>query len=279
MRRAIQYALLASLGAVSNYAQPRPQFEAASIKRNTNCRMPGKPVPTPGRVSLDCQTLEQLIQAAYGMFANGLSRSPQMPEVSGGPGWVKSDFYDVSAKAEGNPRIEQMVGPMMQTLLEERFQLKVRRAAKEVPVYDLVLAKGGHKLERTKEGNCVPVDLNKMRPPAPGEPRPTYCGSQTMERRGPAMVMIAHGMTMEALAGERLPRLAGRPVVDKTGLTGMWDFQLQFAPETRERAGEADAGAAPDLFAALAQLGLKLEPAKGSVDTLVIDRVERPTEN
>src|SRR5690242_17704347 len=98
-------------------AQPRPQFEAASIKRNSECRMPGKPMPTPGRVMLQCQTLEQMIQASYGMFADGVTRKPQMLEVSGGPAWVKTDFYDVSAKAEGNPQIEMMVGPMMQALL------------------------------------------------------------------------------------------------------------------------------------------------------------------
>jgi uncharacterized protein (TIGR03435 family) len=212
------------------------------------------------------------------MFPDGVSRKPVMLEVSGGPGWVKTDFYDVSGKAEGNPRIEMMVGPMMQGLLEERFQLKVHHAAKEIAVYDLVVAKGGPKLQRTKEGSCVPADLNKMRPPARGESGPTYCGSQTIERKGAAVVMTAHGMTMEQLAGERLPRMAGRPVVDKTGLAGMWDFQLEVAFETREAPGEA--GGAPDVFAAVQQqLGLKLEGAKGSVDTLVIDRAERPVEN
>jgi uncharacterized protein (TIGR03435 family) len=258
-----------------------PTFEAASIKLNTGCPVPGKAVPTPGRVSLKCATLESLVQAAYGMFADGVGRKPQVLEVVGGPNWMKSDFYDVNAKADGNPRIEQMVGPMMQALLEERFKLKVHRAAKEVPVYELVLAKGGPKFQRTKEGSCVTVDLNHMPQPTPGEPFPTYCGSQTMQRKGPAMVMFAHGMTMEGLAGERLPRMAGRPVIDKSGLTGMFDFQLEFALETREfQTREGDPPSAPDIFAALQQqLGLKLEPAKGSVDLLVIDHAERPMEN
>jgi uncharacterized protein (TIGR03435 family) len=275
MRYALLYVILA---AGLCQGQTTPTFEAASIKRNGDCRGPGKAMPTPGRVMLPCMTLEQLIQAAYGMFGDGVSRKPQVLDVSGGPGWVKTDFYDVSAKAEGSPRIEMMVGPMMQALLEDRFQLKVHRASKEIAVYDLVVAKGGHKLERPKEGSCVPVDLNKMRPPARGEAGPTYCGSQTIERKGAAVVMIAHGMTMEQLAGERLPRMAGRPVVDKTGLTGMWDFRLEVAFETKE--APAEAGGPPDVFAAVQQqLGLKLESGKGSVETLVIDRVERAAEN
>jgi uncharacterized protein (TIGR03435 family) len=262
-------------------AQPA-QFEVASVKRNTECPSGNKAVPTPGRVILQCATLETLIQTAYGMFANGTSRNPQVLEISGGPAWIKTDFYDVNAKADGNPRIEQMVGPMLQTLLEDRFKLKARRTPKEVPIYELTLSKGGPKFEKAKEGSCVPQDLNKMRQPAPGEPRPTYCGSQTLDRQGQTMVMIAHGMTMEGFAGERLPLMTGRPVVDKTGLTGMYDFRLEFALELQGRAPEANAdpASAPNVFTAIQQqLGLKLEPAKGSVDILVIDHAERPTEN
>jgi uncharacterized protein (TIGR03435 family) len=260
------------------------QFEAASIKRNPECRVPGKQVPTPGRVSLQCITLQTMIQAAYGFFANGVARDPKTLEVTGGPGWVATEFYDVAAKAEGNPKVEQMIGPTMQGLLENRFKLKVHRASKEVPVYDLVTAKGGPRLERTKEGACIPIDLNRMPPrPTPGEAGPTMCGTQNFQFNGPLATMTAHGMTMEQLAGERLPRLVDRLVIDKTGLTGMFDFRLEFLPERRPESRDttptADA-TGPNIFAALQQqLGLKLEPAKGSLDILVIDHVERPTEN
>jgi uncharacterized protein (TIGR03435 family) len=283
MNRIRQAMLLATLSAIPCIQAQTPKFEVASIKRNPACPTPNKAVPTPGRVMLECSTLQMLIQAAYGMFANGTTRDARLLEVSGAPGWVQTEFYDVSAKAEGNPRIEQMIGPMMQALLEERFKLKLHRATKEAAVYDLTVAKGGPKLEKMKEGSCVVQDLNHMPKPAPGETPPVYCGSQTLQRKGPLMVMIAHGMTMDGFAAERLPRMAGRPVVDKTGLAGRFDFQLEWAldnPELSGRGGDAPESAGPTIFAALQQqLGLKLEPAKGSVDILVVDHVEKPTEN
>src|SRR5947209_6817371 len=94
-------------------AQPlatRPQFEVASIKRNTTCgnRRGGGPRPSPGRLNMECTSLESLIQSAYGAFANGVSLDPRVLEIAGGPGWMESEYYDVAAKAEGTARVEQM---------------------------------------------------------------------------------------------------------------------------------------------------------------------------
>ena len=108
-----------------------------------------------------------------------------------------------------------------------------------------------------------------------------------MTRKGPNLVITGHGMGMERLAGQLIPRFAGRPVIDSTGLTGSYDFQLEFAPDnTMGESARRPEGAAPTMdvagptiFEALQKLGLKLESGKGRVEVLVIDHVERPSEN
>ncbi|SPE39608.1 Peptidase M56, BlaR1 (fragment) [Candidatus Sulfopaludibacter sp. SbA3] len=201
---------------------------------------------------------------------------------------MESDTYDLAAKAEGGAPVARMMGPMMQMLLEDRFKLKIHRETKEAPVYILTVAKGGAKLEPTKDGSCVPIDLEHL--PKPGEPRPNFCGNQSMRRTGSSVTMTARGITMSMFTGMALPQVAGRPIIDKTGLAGEYDIQIDFAPdnlmpEPGGRGGAGDPGApsadtpAPSIFAALQQLGLKLEAGKGPVEILVIDHVERPSEN
>jgi uncharacterized protein (TIGR03435 family) len=269
---------------------PPPQFEVASVKRNPTCgaRRGGPGPSSPGRINLECQTVLGLMMTAYGVFADGVTVSPTIPEITGGPGWVTSDPYDVAAKAEGDAPFPRMAGPMLRALLEDRFKLRVHRETKEVPVYYLTVVKTGPKLEPTKEGSCVPIDPNH--PPAPvatpGERRPTYCGPR-FQRRGSTMTVASHGGTMEQLTAAILSRIVDRPVFDKTGLAGRYDFQIEF--EYVPDSGNAgDLGApqspavldGPSIFAVLqAKLGLKLEPGKGPNEILVIDRVERPTEN
>jgi uncharacterized protein (TIGR03435 family) len=274
-------------------AQPQsrqPQFEVASVKRNTACgaRRGGALPPSPGRINLECQTLLGLMMTAYGVFADGVTVSPRIPDITGGPGWVSSDPYDVAAKAEGNAPFPQMAGPMLRALLEERFKLRVHRETKKVPVYFLTVAKNGPGLEPAKEGSCVPIDPNH--PPAaiatPGQPRPTYCGPR-FQRSGSTVTVTSHGATMEQLTEAILSRMVDRPVIDKTGLAGRYDFQIEFeyVPDT---GGTGDAGArqqpagpeAPSILEVLqTKLGLKFEPGKGPSEILVIDHVERPTEN
>lgn len=271
----------------------RPEFDVASVKRNTACggRRGGGSQPAPGRLDMACTTLQNLIENAYGAFANGVTVNPGLLDILGGPNWMESDNYDVVAKAEDNTPIARMAGPMMQALLEDRFKLKIHRETKEVPVYFLTLGKGGPKLERTKEGSCVILDLNHLPPPpAPGQPRPNMCGNFGMASKGSTLTMSSRGMTMEVLASRALSRFAGRPTFDRTGLTGQFDIQLEFTPDGmlgmagRGAPGESDnpsqpVDPAPSIFDALQQLGLRLEPAKGPVEVLVIDHVERPSEN
>jgi uncharacterized protein (TIGR03435 family) len=185
-----------------------------------------------------------------------------------------------------------MAGPMLQALLEDRFGLKVHRGAKDVPVYFLTVAKAGAKLERTTEGSCIPIDVDHPPPaPEPGQPRPLLCGSGSITNRGSTVTMNQHGMSMGLLAGG-LANFAGRLVLDKTGLTGAYEIHLEFTadnplPGPGGRGGTGDGypssdadAAGPSLFTALQeQLGLRLESGKGQTEILVVDHVERTSEN
>jgi uncharacterized protein (TIGR03435 family) len=269
---------LTILTAVPSQAQTdRPQFEVASIKLNHDCgnRRGGGTTPVPGRLNLSCQTPASLIYGAHVAFANGSTINMKIPEVTGLPDWAQSDTYDINAKAADQAPVPQMFGPMLQALLEERFKLKIHRETKEVPVYFLTEAKGGIKLEPIKEGSCIPIDVNHLpAPPKPGEPRPIYCGNQSMGRNGSGTTTIkASGITLDTLAGGPLSRTVGRPIIDKTGLTALYDIHLEFSTL------ESTDSAAESIFGALQKLGLKLESGKGPRETLVVDHIERPSEN
>jgi uncharacterized protein (TIGR03435 family) len=272
---------------------PAPQFEVASVKLNPNCEnFRGGRVPfSPGRLAMECTTLQSLIQSAYGAFASG-TLNQEILQISGGPSWVQSDRYDLAAKAEGAARVEEMMGPMLRALLEDRFKLKIHRETKETPIYSLTVVKGGLKIQPLQDGACVPIDLNHLPPPPEaGKPRPNYCGNMSMRMSPLGTTMEMHGSTMKEFA-QRLSSVLDRRVVDKTGVTGQFDFHLEFAPDetTRGFSGRVagDGGGAtppaapegPSVFSALQErLGLKLAPDKGPVDSLFIDHVEKPSEN
>ena len=242
---------------------------------------------------MECVTLQRLIQLAYVTFADGASPNMQMLQTSGGPGWTQSEFYDLAAKAEGAARVEQMMGPMLRVLLEDRFKLKIHREKKEMPVYALAVGKSGIKAHSMKPGDCVAIDLNHMPTPTPGQPLPNFCGNTSMRMNGQSVTMDGHGMSLPDFSA-RLSTMLDRKVMDKSGITGLFDFHLEFAPDEATpmlRGGRGVAGdpgnpapaaeiAGPSIFDALQeQLGLKLLPDKGPVESLVIDHVERPSEN
>jgi uncharacterized protein (TIGR03435 family) len=138
-----------------------PKFEVASIKRDPACRSHDeRPILSPGRAQWNCMALDRLIQLAYVSFANGVSYSRQELEIRGGPGWIHSDRYDVAATTEGRAGVAQVSGPMLQSLLEDRFQLKIHRETKEAAVYALTVSRKGLKLAPAKERGCVPRDLS-----------------------------------------------------------------------------------------------------------------------
>ncbi len=283
-------------------APARAAFEVSSVKLDSKCEGGGAasagPSITPGRIHLPCTTLRALIRIAYGGVFTSTGLSAQRVDVLGGAGWLDSSRYTITAKAEGNAAAAEMMGPMLQSLLEERFQVKVHKEAKETPVYALTVAKGGPKMPAAKEGSCTPMDLNNLQAtrPKPGEAMPKFCGGGSSRTNGNGMMVSEwYGVTMAELAGRMLTNQVDRPVVDQTGITGTYDIHLEFAgdgamarsgpvrlngverPDLMVGAGDA---AGRSIFVALQeQLGLKLSPVKGSVDVIVIDRAEKPTEN
>ena len=230
--------------------------------------------PPPGRLIRECQTVITLIRSAYVTFANGRADFASSTPIEGGPAWINSDRYTINAKAEGTPSDPLMNGPMLQALLEDRFKLKLRRETKELPVYELTVAKGGPKLHQFKEGSCAPFDSTKY-PPDPPAPGQEMCIVRN-KSHGPNRTVDAPGMAFDDFCKIFLGHL-DRPVINKTGITGRFDFHLEYA---RDGAAPSDEPPGPSIFTAVQeQLGFKLLPAKGPGDFLVVDRVERPSEN
>ena len=273
-------AVLAQSAASAPGSPARPAFDVASIKPNLDC--PGDHQDeqfSPGRVSVTCITLRNLIQAAYGTFANGPNSIPKRLRLFGAPDWMGSSRYTITAKAQGEAPMDQMFGPMLQVLLEDRFQLKVHRDTRELPVYTMTVAKGGLKIRAAKEGSCIPLDLNHA-----DQPSPNFCGRMTGKANGMHITDDAYGMSMAEIASRFLANRLDRPVIDKTGLAGLFDAHLEFdrdnAVTTPDNPGGPADTASPSIFTAVQeQLGLKLSADKGPVEVLVIDHVEKPSEN
>lgn len=272
-------AVLFAVSGVTQTNGGRTSFDVASIKVNTDCSWGrgGGGKPLTGRFHVACFTAQDYVQSAYSMFADGVNMNPQMMQVFGGPAWTQSDTYEIEAKAGDNAPIPQMYGPMLQVLLEERFKLKIHKEAREMPVYTLTVAKGGPKLQATKEGSCQVIDLKyTAEPPKPGEQAPVICGSASVRGNNGVTSLTTHGTTMEGLAARSLYTPLDRPVIDRTGLAGRFDIHLEYA------SADAAVGdtSSPSVFTAVQdQLGLKLTPDKGPVEVLVIDHIERPSEN
>ena len=260
-----------------------PAFEVASVKPHKDMR----PLTT-----IDLTFLQRVGQSSSNGRFNmagvpltvliALAYNVKESQVTGWPSWANSDGYDIAAKAEGDATFEQM-RPMLRALLVERFRLTLRREARESPIYELVAAKSGLRLVAEKEGDCV--QPNATFPPAlpkPGQPpaRLNICGGVRRQMMSPPPErrdrIEAVGMSMPKLA-ELLSNEVSRDVVDKTGFRETFDFTLEFAPE--EAVGAAGSSS-PTIFAALQeQLGLRLQPAKGTVEVLVIDHVDKPSAN
>jgi uncharacterized protein (TIGR03435 family) len=257
---------LMTVGGAIGQVSFTPQFEAASIKLNPSMALRHVLLPPKGgRLSTRNAPLRLLIQNAYHV---------QTFQVSGGPEWMNSAGYDLEAKAEGNPSQSQ-IWLMLQSLLEDRFKLKVHRETKELPVYALTAAKNGLKLPKPKEGDCTP----------------SPCGNATVAFETATGLSVQAGQVAMAEFIKVLSNIIERPIVDRTGFTEKFDVHLGFAydeatgglPNPR-RAGDsgqpAELESSPSIMIALQQqLGLKLEASKGPVEILVIDHVERPSEN
>ena len=209
-------------------------------------------------------------------------------QLIGGPGWLASDRYDINAKLEKPPTSVQPFVPgsttpnpmqlALRNLLEDRFKLRMHRETRELDIYALVMARPGG----TPGPGLKPTtqDCSKaVEPPRPGAPPPGASGQPFCGIAGSPGRVRFGGLPASAFA-TALSGPAGRMVVDRTGMTGSWDFELTFAPENRgPDAPPADPNA-PSFFTAIQeQLGLRLESTKGPVEVLVIDSVEKPVED
>jgi len=285
--------VLGLLNTTEGRAQSTPQsaptanytYDVASIK-------PVKPSGGPVRVGLmfgpdslsaTNGTLQGLIQAAYGI---------QDFQISGAPDWVRSEQYDIEAKMDSavadairklDPEQRRTVRQqMLQALLADRFKLTIHRDTKELPVYALVVAKNGPKLQEAKSDATYPNGIKG----------PDGVARAGMMRMGQGE-LTAQGVPLANLVGS-LSRRLGRTVIDKTGLTGNYDFTLHWTPDESQgpmlkgadggpqganNAAQPDSSG-PSIFTALQeQLGLKLESQKSLVEIIVIDQVEKPSEN
>ncbi len=275
---------------------PAPKFEVASIKPCTDSPGGGRSGGrggaggglSPGRLDLSCQPVKNLILTAYVRFPNGRFIGGRAPAIEGGPSWIDSDRYTIDAKAEGAESQATMRGPMLQALLEDRFHLKIHRETREIPVYALTVAKGGLKARPFQEGSCTPIDFKffEQFPPARLPELPDgqkYCPNLG-RRNGANVIVDAQGTTIEQFCKIFLSAL-DRPVINKTGATGLFNLLLEYAPDETSPAFHPDSVDAsdpggPSIFTALQQqLGLKLEQARGPGEILVIDRVEKPSGN
>jgi uncharacterized protein (TIGR03435 family) len=242
----LRIGLLALLAAVI-VAQTLPSFEVASVKFTTHGRKDGlsrssQLIPSPGRFTAENSSLDELIRFAYEL------KDYQMV----GPPWLNDDSecFDIEAKGPAGSSQAQ-VRLMLQALLAGRFRLMVHRETRTQPVYELVAAKGGPKL-RHKEKVSLPYR------------------SPSASSQGGSMILNKASMEWFAY---QLSRDLKTPVIDKTGIKGSYDFKIDY--DIR------DSGEKPSLFSALQQqLGLKLESAKGPVEVLVVDHIEKaPTDN
>jgi uncharacterized protein (TIGR03435 family) len=257
-------------------AAPTVAFEAASIKPDDGSGQ-GQRIffEANGRFTVDNIPLRGMIVTGYGI---------QAYQLIGAPAWVNNDRWDVLAKLPANlPPPLPGSGPggygvgALRLMLEDRFKLKVHRETREMDIYHLVLARPDKKLgpEMKQAGDdCTPEGQARRKQTPPDQLKPLFCG---IRGGGPGKVSLM-GMPLSFYA-TNLTNTVGRYVVDKTGLEGRWDFTLAFTPDGPLPPGApAPDSNVPNLFTALQeQLGLKLEAAKGPVDIVVVDSVERPT--
>lgn len=272
--RAIGFAWLILLSSIPARAQTQPklEFEVASIKPNASGEHGIRLNISPGRLMAKNVTAKILIMQAFDV---------KDFQVSGGPAWIASDHFDLDAKTGGEEvpspakltadqakTKSQEIQSMMQSLLADRFKLKLHEDSKEAPVYALVVGKNGPKLKPAEGG----------------------AAARQMMRMGRGQ-LTATKVTMDALANQ-LSGQVGRTVMNKTGLHGEYDIELEWTPDPGQSAGSLGAlppggeapppvdSSGPSIFTAVQEkLGLKLEGTKAPVKVIVIDYIEKPSEN
>ena len=248
MHRVLMVTVLCAIGGVVSIAQQPPaplRFEVASIRPNKSpATYPTVTGRTPGRFAISSATLVDLIVNAY---------SFRRSSVVGGPEWARVERFDIVATAPGALLSQHWV--MVQPLLTERFALRVHRETRQLPVYELAKARSDGRLGPNLK------------------PSTADCSHVTCRTDTGAFSVRSPSLPWPQVVAEAFSNL-DRPVIDKTGLTGLFDVDFRWAPldATDNRPEQVM------LFTAVQeQLGLKLQPATGPVEVLVIDSAERPT--
>ena len=253
------HCIFAVFAAGAAFAQDKPAFDAVSIKPSAPDARGSGYRPSPGRLTMKNLSLKDLVEFAWNLHDY---------QLSGGPGWAATDRYDLIASFPADtPDARRAL--MMQATLADRFALGVRQESKEISGYTLTVGKNGHKLH---VADGTDHELMLGRSPATGQ-RTLTAGSAKM-----------------ADVASLLADLLARPVVNKTDLQGLFDFKLAWTPDSgtdlpRKGGPEAppppaESEPGPSLFTALQEtLGLKLETGKVTVETIVIERAEKPSEN
>jgi uncharacterized protein (TIGR03435 family) len=279
MKRAHRTLLIFFLATASLGQAPsgkKPEFEVASVKLDKASEGTAALGDQPGgRFVASRVSLRRLMQFAY--------RGNQ--DFIGGPNWIDTDLWDIEAKApEG--AVPRRASPldvtkpdatalMVQSLLEDRFKLKSHQETRELPLYELTVAKGGAKL-KLSEDQTPPAALVAT---GNGGRGAAAAGDVRLGRNN----MDAKAQPVELLAAALGALYADRPVLDKTGLKGLYDFRLQWTPDRSSRGANPTSPPVSQglsLFDALEeQLGLRLTPGKGPLPVLVIDSVQKPLEN
>jgi uncharacterized protein (TIGR03435 family) len=233
----------------------------------------------PDGVEFSYRGLRDLVQYAYGE-----KRLPLADQITGVPDWARTQAWDISAKMSAEDIAEfqkldkagqqQWREAMMQTMLADRFQLKIHRGTRQAPIYEMVVAKGGMKMKDAATDANPPIGKGED-------------GKVSHDVRWEKDSSLMQAYSMESLVGllSEPGSGLGRPVVDKTGLTGSYDFTFDWSVYSRSvHVSDGESGGVPwdaasAIFTALGKIGLKLQPATGTLDTIVIEHVEKPSEN
>jgi uncharacterized protein (TIGR03435 family) len=290
-------------------AQKKLEYEVVSVKPHPDSVfriMINLGTNDGGRLNLSGVPLALLIQLAYAdSGAGGLIGAPN--NLTGLPGWAQTDRFDIEARPEAGFRpTQEQTREMIRSLLEDRFALKLHKETKDGPVYALVVAKDGPKMKLSADQTpIVPPGAGRggpggdagPAPPPPPPPGPNFNpGTAPLSSMPRGMMMNGPGLlrgaaqNMGTLA-RMLSGQAGRQVIDKTGLPGLYDIELKFAPSQPMQMPpgmtlppgvtlpEADPNQASIFTAVQEQLGLRLESSKASLESIVVDHVEKPTAN
>jgi uncharacterized protein (TIGR03435 family) len=257
-------------------------FDVVSIKHTE--QGPSR-VTNPGDgdgITITNSTLSEIIRWNFNV---GTLRGDQ---IQGAPGWFSSpdENYEIQAKiAESDIATWQKLDDearrlVFRKVLADRFKFASHFVDVEVPVYNLVIAKGGLKMKEAKPGEISPWKFHEA-----GDPSTPYSGRGMTQRQTPdGWITVYQRFDMETFAtSDTFAYTVGRPVINKTGLTGVYNFSLDFSYQPLSASPSAEGGApepsSPDIFTALKTIGLKLEPGRGKVSHLVVDHLERPSED